>query len=487
MKIPQQAIAEIKHSEGLRLEAYLCPANVLTIGYGCTRINGRPVRKGDRLSSEKEAYDLLIQQLTQDFIPPLTAIPGWAEMSEGQQSALISFAWNFGARFYKAPGFETISNRLLNRQWDQVPAALRLYIKAKVKGKLVTLPGLVTRREREIKLWNQRTPSTPMAQLITQAPKTAIANQTFKVTGKAKPGQTIKIMADGKFPLPDVVTGSDGVFVANLSLNQTGDRRLSFTDGKVTDSISVAVTSTQSNRFTLTRSVGAGGGNIAGDVRTVQQRLKDLGYPVTVDGVVGTGTIAQIKLFQSIIQGRSSIAGDGRVDPNGATHQWLQAENAPRWMVMPPTNLAIGYRNRELEETWDNHDYGTSWLADAILAIAKHYQTTYRSKYPKKAPFTINDVSIPHGGNTPDHAGHETGLMCDVFLPRKDGGTGLPTYATAEYDQDACRAMLLSIRQYPLFKLAYFNDPQLIKEGLCRQAGGHHHHIHFEIKPPVRK
>jgi peptidoglycan hydrolase-like protein with peptidoglycan-binding domain len=224
-------------------------------------------------------------------------------------------------------------------------------------------------------------------------------------------------MADGKYPLPDVITGSDGVFVAVLSLNQSGDRCISFTDGKVTDTINVTVSAEGSNRFSLTRSVGAGGINLLGEVRSVQQRLKDLGYAIgDVDGIVGSKTIDQIKLFQSIIQGRSSIAGDGRVDPNGSTHQWLQAENAPRWMVMPPTNLAIGYCNRELEETWDNHDYGTDWLANAILAIAKHYQTTYRAKYPKKSPFTINDVSIPHGGNTPDHAGHDTCLDCLTLI-----------------------------------------------------------------------
>ena len=493
MKIPQQAIAEIKHSEGLRLDAYLCPANVLTIGYGVTRINGRPVRRGDRLSSEKEAYDLLIQQLTQEFIPPLTAIPGWSEMSEGQQSALISFAWNLGAKFYKAPGFETLTARLQNRQWDQVPAALSLYIKGMVKGKLVTIPGLVTRREREIELWDQRdtTPSKPSQSMITQYPKTAIANQPFTVRGRSEPGRTIKVLADVKFPLPNVVTWKDGVFIANLSLNQTGDRRLSFADGKQAETILIKVGSGGDRpkvSLSLTRSVGAGGINLLGEVRSVQQRLKDLGYAIgDADGIVGPNTIKQIKLFQSIIQGRSTVAGDGRIDPNGTTHQWLVAGNAPRWIIMPDTNLAIAFRNRELEETWDNHDYGTDWLAKAILEIATHYQSTYRRNNPGKTPFTINDVSVPHGGYTPDHAGHETGLMCDVFLPRKDGGYGLPTYDNGNYDRDACRAMLVSIRQHPLFKLAYFNDPQLIKEGLCRHAGGHHHHIHFEIKPPARK
>jgi murein endopeptidase len=86
---------------------------------------------------------------------------------------------------------------------------------------------------------------------------------------------------------------------------------------------------------------------------------------------------------------------------------------------MPASDLSIGFRNHELEQTGDNHDFGTHWLFDVILAIAKDYNNSHRKSDSRIAPFVINDVSIPHGGNTPDHAGHETGLMCDVLLPKK--------------------------------------------------------------------
>jgi len=36
MKLSQKGIDLIKQFEGLRLEAYLCPAKVPTIGYGAT-------------------------------------------------------------------------------------------------------------------------------------------------------------------------------------------------------------------------------------------------------------------------------------------------------------------------------------------------------------------------------------------------------------------------------------------------------------------
>ena len=40
MKITQEAIDIVKEFEGLRLEAYLDPANVVTIGYGYTNRAG---------------------------------------------------------------------------------------------------------------------------------------------------------------------------------------------------------------------------------------------------------------------------------------------------------------------------------------------------------------------------------------------------------------------------------------------------------------
>lgn len=149
--IPSQALDLIKEFEGCQLHAYKCPAGVWTIGYGLTRLNGRPVRSDDRLSSEAEAEKLLKDQLQQDFIPKLKVIPHWGEMTEYQQAALISFAWNLGAHFYGSQGFETITKVLGRRQWDLVPSALKLYNKSGGK----TLDGLVRRRHAEADLWDR--------------------------------------------------------------------------------------------------------------------------------------------------------------------------------------------------------------------------------------------------------------------------------------------------------------------------------------------
>lgn len=143
--IPSLAINLIKEFEGLHLTAYRCPANVWTIGYGVTRLNGRPVRATDVLPSEAEAIRLLREQLERDYLPKLRIIPGWDEMTEGQQSALISFAWNLGPHFYGSQGFETITKALKARDNAAIARALLLYVRAGGHA----LPGLIARRGKE--------------------------------------------------------------------------------------------------------------------------------------------------------------------------------------------------------------------------------------------------------------------------------------------------------------------------------------------------
>jgi lysozyme len=58
MKTSKQGIDLIKKFEGFKPYAYLCPANILTIGYGHTR----GVRLG-QTCTEEEAEQFLIEDL----------------------------------------------------------------------------------------------------------------------------------------------------------------------------------------------------------------------------------------------------------------------------------------------------------------------------------------------------------------------------------------------------------------------------------------
>jgi hypothetical protein len=195
-----------------------------------------------------------------------------------------------------------------------------------------------------------------------------------------------------------------------------------------------------------------------------------------------------IRLFQGIINGHQRVGGkgvDGVVDVGRLTHRWLQAINAPSWQLMPRGSLKEGFINSERIDRVDKHDFGTSWMAECIRRIATRYRTDYLENQTLAAPLGINDVSLPYGGNSPDHRGHETGLACDLRLPRRSGKVGYVTITNPHYDRQAARAMVLAVHAEPLVSRVLFNDPELVRDSVCQAVKGHHNHIHFEINPPA--
>ena len=60
MHISQEGLALIKKYEGCELEAYLCPAGVLTIGYG----HIKNVKEGDTIT-QQEANDMLLHEMVE--------------------------------------------------------------------------------------------------------------------------------------------------------------------------------------------------------------------------------------------------------------------------------------------------------------------------------------------------------------------------------------------------------------------------------------
>lgn len=245
--------------------------------------------------------------------------------------------------------------------------------------------------------------------------------------------------------------------------------------------------STAQTGFTLSDSVGDGGTNNPADVRALKQRLVDLGFDwLMVDDTAGQPLETVISLFQSIKNGVDSVAGDGRVDVPGDTYDWLRATNAPQWQLMPAGGAGTGFVNFERNDPGDDHDYGTDWMAETLTGAGTHYRDNYLNTHQNAALLTVNDVSRPEGGDTPDHAGHETGLAADLRLARTDGNTGGITWQSGNYDRNAMRAVLEAVRAQPLFSRALFNDTTLIGEGLCLQHSGHDDHVHVDIAPPAR-
>lgn len=150
--IPKAALDLIKEFEGFSSKAYYDPHTKslpITIGYGSTRkLDGTPFYIGETITKE-EGEKLLIYQLNKEFIPSLQKIPYWNEMNDEMKSSILDFAYNLGANFYGASGFNTITRVLKEKKWNEVPAALELY---RNPGSSVEA-GLRRRRIAEGKIW----------------------------------------------------------------------------------------------------------------------------------------------------------------------------------------------------------------------------------------------------------------------------------------------------------------------------------------------
>lgn len=132
---PLIAAGLVKEFEGLRLEAYLCPAGVPTIGYGHTA----GVRLGTRISAE-QADQLLTVDLERVRLQLMQSVK--VPVSEGQFKALLSFAFNAGAAAVKD---STLLKYLNAGKFEAAAQEFSRWVY--VRGK--RLPGLARRRTRE--------------------------------------------------------------------------------------------------------------------------------------------------------------------------------------------------------------------------------------------------------------------------------------------------------------------------------------------------
>lgn len=143
MRTSTHGLGLIKKHEGLVLKAYLCPAAVCTIGYGHTAT----AQPGQRIT-EPQAEQLLVADLAdaEAAVGKLVKVP----LQQAQFDALVSFVFNVGAGNFKS---STLLQRINLR--DQIGAVREFgkWTKARVKGKMVDLPGLVRRRADEAQMF----------------------------------------------------------------------------------------------------------------------------------------------------------------------------------------------------------------------------------------------------------------------------------------------------------------------------------------------
>lgn len=141
MKINKKGLELIKKWESLKLEAYLCPAKVWTIGYGHTG----GVKQGDKITKEK-AEEILLKDLSLFELGVSKAIK--VPVSENQFSACVSLAFNIGLTAFTN---STLCRKLNNKDYEG--AALEFPRWNKAAGKV--LAGLISRRKEEQALFKE--------------------------------------------------------------------------------------------------------------------------------------------------------------------------------------------------------------------------------------------------------------------------------------------------------------------------------------------
>ena len=161
MKTSRQGRDFIKRWEGVRLKAYRCSANVLTIGVGHTAAMGDPIPVEGMKISDEEADIILSRDLAVIEAQVQAAVK--VHLNQRQYDTLISFVFNVGiAAFRKS----TLLKKLNASQYDEVPSELLKW--NRVKGKVVA--GLTNRRKAEADFWRgaptDQNPTGDMPQVV---------------------------------------------------------------------------------------------------------------------------------------------------------------------------------------------------------------------------------------------------------------------------------------------------------------------------------
>jgi lysozyme len=133
--------ALVKEFEGLYLKAYTCPAGVWTIGWGHTK----GVKSGMTITkAQAETYLTNDLQVFADCVTKTIQKP----LNQNQRGALVSFSFNVGCGALQS---STLARRL--NAGENPNTVAKQELPKWVNGGGRKLPGLVRRREAEIKFF----------------------------------------------------------------------------------------------------------------------------------------------------------------------------------------------------------------------------------------------------------------------------------------------------------------------------------------------
>jgi lysozyme len=138
--IDKRAFELVKKFEDFREKPYLLDG-ILHIGYGFTRVNGKPVNENDRMDIVKATGMLYLElEKSAKEVEDLIDVP----LNPQQLGALTSFMFNVGREQFRT---STLRKRLNQKDYESVRIELLRWVKGKHKI------GLTNRRKAEIELF----------------------------------------------------------------------------------------------------------------------------------------------------------------------------------------------------------------------------------------------------------------------------------------------------------------------------------------------
>lgn len=272
-------------------------------------------------------------------------------------------------------------------------------------------------------------------------------------------------------------------------------------------------------------------GDRGADVVALQHLLRARGRAVSVSGFFGSDTRGALQAFQTQAgltpNGVANVATWEALVPNLSQGSMGEAVLALKKQLNAKRNAGLGLgasfdtstrdRVRSLQahmniavngvvdqSTWRNliwhyvrPDFKRSSLcnynggsnqADWGTAAAIAHLTSAADLFHSRAGgvVAIGDISFEHGGDIDLHQTHEDGLDIDIAMIRVDGRQcNYPaiTYRSRQYDRADTRRLLQAIHDAigGHLQVIYFNDPQLIEEGLAVRFPNHDGHIHVRL------
>jgi len=197
MKISAKGLGLIKEFEGCELTAYVCPAGVLTIGYGST---GPHVSNGQTIT-EAEAEALLLKDLVrfEKAVNELVKVP----LSQGAYDALVSFTFNCGEGAFAD---STLLRELNEGKESNLVAKSQL-----PRWTNGGLAGLVRRRAAEVELFCSGAPAAAAKPVVNITAMQGTLLKKVPLAGSdLEPDQKVEIEAGKEYKGCIVLEANDG-------------------------------------------------------------------------------------------------------------------------------------------------------------------------------------------------------------------------------------------------------------------------------------